>query len=101
MIRQALTSPAATMMPMSTSKPAASHSLLQRLSKPHVAGNIRPMLCIVSGSISAGNMMPESMIDGRKMICDIIVSLELLLTNSPTSVPMDKHAVMKTASLAK
>ena len=41
---------------------------------PQAAGNIFPAVCSASGSIPAGNMIPDSMMEGRKRICSAIVS---------------------------
>ena len=55
---------------------------------PQVAGNITPAFSKASGSISTGNMIPESIMEGKNSNCENIVSFEVLRRNSPNTVPM-------------
>ncbi|MNW62201.1 hypothetical protein D3C74_403190 [compost metagenome] len=68
---------------------------------PHVAGNNLPIYSSAAGSISTGNIMPESIIEGRKMSCETIVSLELLLTVTPNIVPIIIQAAINRARIKR
>lgn len=78
-----------------------SHSLLLKLIKPHVAGKISPIDCRIFGSISTGNIMPESIMDGKKISCDIIVNFDVLFTVNPSIVPTEREAMIKISSVTK
>ena len=56
--------------------------------KPQVAGKILPAISKASGSISAGNMIPESMTEGKKTIWQRRVSFDMFFTNRPKTVAM-------------
>lgn len=71
------------------------------ISNPHVAGNILPAAARCFGSISAGNIMPESIRDGRNMNWDTMVSFDVFLTVRPKMLPRLKLVKMKTASIEK
>jgi len=64
-------------------------------------GNNLPTYTIDFGSIFAGNIIPDKRSAGKNIICDIIVSLEMLLTNSPSAVPIIKLAIISIISVAK
>jgi len=57
---------------------------------PHVAGKILPTLSSVLGSIFTGNIMPVSIIEGKNINCDAIVSFDMFLISSPSTVPTAK-----------
>ena len=78
-----------------------SHSVLLKLIKPHVAGKIPPIDCKTFGSISTGNIIPDSIIDGKKISCDTIVNFVVLFTVKPSIVPIEREAIMKSSSVTK
>lgn len=47
--------------------------------KLHVAGNILPAVSRDFGSILVGNIIPESISDGKNINCDTIVSFDVVL----------------------
>lgn len=71
------------------------------ISKLHVAGNILPAVSRDFGSILVGNIIPESISDGRNMNCDTIVSFDVVLIVRPKMAPMLKLVIMKIASIIK
>ena len=66
-----------------------------------MAGNNLPILFKNFGSISDGNIIPESIIDGKNINWDIIVNFEVLFTNKPSTVPTDKHVDINMKRLIK
>jgi hypothetical protein len=64
---------------------------------PHAAGNIFPAYSKGFGSIFMGNMIPDSIIDGRKMICETMVSFDWDLHKSPKTHPILNDTATKTA----
>ena len=64
---------------------------------PHVAGNILPKFSKNLGSKLTGNMIPASIMDGRKINCDTIVSFDGLLIKRPKAVPTNKLTIIKIA----
>ena len=68
---------------------------------PQVAGNNLPILMKMSGNKSVGNIIPESIIDGKNKACDAIVSLLVLFKNIPRIEPNRRQVNIKTKSIAK
>lgn len=62
--------------------------------KPQVAGRIFPTVCKLSGSSATGNMMPDSIMEGRKMSCVAIPTLEELFIKSPKTMPTQRLAIV-------
>ena len=62
---------------------------------PWVAGRINPIYSNGLGSISAGNMIPESIIEGRNTSCEYTVSLAEFFANKPNIIPISRVAVKK------
>lgn len=56
-------------------------------SNAQVAGNKTPIFFKKDGSISVGNIIPESIIEGRKINWEIIVNFDVLFIKIPSRVP--------------
>ena len=68
---------------------------------PQEAGNIRPVISRKRGSKSMGNIIPESIIEGRNTNCAIIVSFAWFFIISPKILPMLNDTIMYIASAKK
>ena len=68
---------------------------------PQEAGKIRPMVLRKSGSRLRGNIIPESMIEGKNTSCAIIVNFAWLFAISPNILPMLNDTIMYIASAKK
>lgn len=68
---------------------------------PQVAGTIFPRFLKSPGSRSTGNIIPDSMIDGRKISWDTMVSFAWFFIASPRTLPIPKDTAIKTASIPK
>ena len=68
---------------------------------PHVAGNNFPIVSNTSGSSSIGNIIPESMIDGKKTIIENIEVFAGSFTARPIMLAILSDTAIKTARLMK
>lgn len=66
-----------------------------------VAGNILPAASNDFGSIFVGNMIPDSINEGKKINWENIVIFEGLFTSSPSNVPIDKETIIKIINVKK
>lgn len=62
---------------------------------PQVAGKILPTFSSALGNMSTGNIMPDSIIEGKNINWDAIVSFDALLIISPSTVPTAKLTIIK------
>ena len=67
---------------------------------PQAAGNSLPAAPNARGSSSAGNMMPDSMMEGRKTSWENMVSFAWLLTASPRTLATPSEAAMIAADVS-
>ena len=63
-----------------------------------VAGNILPMESNAFGSMLVGNIIPDSINEGKNINWENIVIFEELFTSSPSNVPIDKETIIKTTN---
>ena len=68
---------------------------------PQKAGKIRPVVLRKPGSRLAGNIIPESIIEGKKTSCAIIVSFAWFFTTIPNMLPMPSDTIIYIASARK
>lgn len=68
---------------------------------PHVAGNSFPIVSNVFGSSSIGNIIPESMVDGKKTIIENIEVFAWSFTAKPIMLAILNDTAIKTARLMK
>ena len=68
---------------------------------PQVAGNIVPTTLKAFGSKSIENRIPDSIMDGRNISCEIMVSFACFFTASPKTLPTLNDTAIKTASEPK
>ena len=68
---------------------------------PHVAGNNFPTVSNAFGSSSVGNIIPESMIDGKKTIIENIEVFAWSFTARPIMLAMPSDTAIKIARLMK
>ena len=68
---------------------------------PQVAGNIVPTILKAFGSKSIENRIPDSIMDGRNISCEIMVSFACFFTASPKTLPTLNDTAIKTASEPK
>ena len=68
---------------------------------PHVAGNSFPIVSNVFGSSSIGNIIPESMVDGKKTIIENIEVFAWSFTAKPIMLAILRDTTIKTARLIK
>lgn len=81
---------------LSALKPLLSSNLY-----PQAAGNNFPAAASEPGSRSAENIIPESIMDGRKISWEIMVSFAWFLRESPRTQPTERDTVIKIASALK
>ena len=67
----------------------------------HEAGKIFPTISNAFGSNSIGNIIPESMIEGRKMMIETIEVFAWSFTAKPIMLAMLRDTAIKIARLAK
>lgn len=65
--------------------------------KAHAAGNNLPTYSSAFGNISIGNIIPDNMMDGRKTICEIMVSFDIFFITSPKTHPILSVVAINTA----
>lgn len=68
---------------------------------PHEAGNAFPIVSSIWGSISAGNIIPESMIEGRKTIMENMEVFVWSFTARPIMLAMPSDTAIKMEREAK
>ena len=61
---------------------------------PQEAGKIPPMASRILGSKLIGNIIPESIIEGKKTNCAIIVSFAWFFTINPKTLPMLNETII-------
>ena len=70
-------------------------SELVNILNPHVAGKRKPTFFKTLGSISVGNMIPDSIMDGKNSIWENIVSLDILFIYKPSTTPIEMQVIKK------
>ena len=70
-------------------------------SYPHEAGNSFPVVSNAFGSSSTGNIIPESMVDGKKTIIENIDVFAWSFTARPMILAIHRETAIKTARLMK
>lgn len=65
---------------------------------PQAAGNNFPAAASEPGSRSAENIIPESIMDGRKISWEIMVSFAWFLRESPRTQPTERETMIKIVS---
>lgn len=68
---------------------------------PHVAGNNLPAITNALGSISLGNMIPESIVEGRNNMIDIIDVFAVLFAAKPITLAMLSDTAIRVINPAK
>ena len=68
---------------------------------PHEAGNIFPIVSNTFGSSLIGNIIPESMVEGKKTIIENIEVFAWSFTASPIILAILSDTAIKTARLKK
>ena len=68
---------------------------------PQAAGNSFPSLFKIPGSSFAGNIIPDSMMDGKNISWEIIVSFAWFFTDSPKTPATLKDTAINAVSVVK
>ena len=66
-------------------------------SNPQVAGKTFPAVCRASGSMVTGNMIPDMIMDGIKISCVAMPTLDELLLYRPNTMPTLRLTTMSSS----
>ena len=70
-------------------------------SNPQVAGKTFPAVCRASGSMVTGNMIPDMIMDGIKISCVAMPTLDELLLYRPNTMPTLRLTTMSSSKSKK